>query len=494
MSLWLSTSSMMGPSIPPWLEETVQKLTDNEKSLRTVELTQRRIDDVCARILARAMDENTVVTAFILSCFSIVDDGAAAIGSVLGKNKSIQKLQLRDLRNSREVTTFFQSLLQNTVIQELSLRHTLICPVGAKAIAKLFATHSALTEVRITDSQLVGGTSTLKILCDGLKSSPSIQRVYLVNVEIPSSGATPIAKMLSDSNSIQELHLCENQLGDEGVAVLAEGALQSRSLRVLDLRSNDITPGGVLSLQGLIVRSKTLQSLNLANNELGNDGTAALARGLQQSNCRLQKLDVSSNGIDHVGATSISTMLRVNHQLSELNLSFNSIGDKGAVAMACALQRNTTLRRLSLRRNGIHNTGATALAKKLPKMQGLRELLLSKNHIDSEGASALLDGLRSNTELEYLHVEDTQLSEPVSKEIVRWIRLNKAGRRIFRTHKSVPPPLWTRVYGRISSDADTLFHFIVEKPDVLPCGKTLVEEEPGGGMSAKRRKRNPVAS
>jgi Ran GTPase-activating protein (RanGAP) involved in mRNA processing and transport len=461
--MWLSTTSLIRPSAPQWLEDTCQRLVANDSSLKTVDLSHPRINDAFAKIFAEALDENNTVTALILSCYNIVDDGAYAVASVVGQNKSIQKLQLRDLRNSREVITFFQSLLQNTTIEELSLRHCQICPRGAEAIAKLMKIHPKLQEVRLVDSQLIG--DSLGPICQGLKMNRSIQRLYLVNNEIRAGQAGDLADLLQGSSCLRELYLSENELGDEGVKTLIDGVLLSTSLHTLDLRSNDITPNSALSLQGMIVSSQFLVKLNLGSNELGNLGATALATGLRHPACVLQKLDLSENGIDK-GTFALASMLRTNRDLVELNLGFNAVGDEGATAVACSLVRNNTLRSLSLRRNGISNVGAVAFANKLPSMNGLKELILIKNSIDRAGAAALLQGLRFNVELEYLHVEE-KVSEPISLEMFHWIRLNKAGRRIFRQANSVPGPLWPRVYARISADVDVLFHFLGEKPEVL---------------------------
>jgi hypothetical protein len=121
--MWLSLSSIMRPSIPEWLEQLGQKLTDDDPNLTTLELMHPRMDDVEARFLAEALKENTKVTVLILSCFAIVDDGAIALATVLGNNRYIKKLQLRDLRNSREVILFCQGLARNTAVEEFSLRH-----------------------------------------------------------------------------------------------------------------------------------------------------------------------------------------------------------------------------------------------------------------------------------------------------------------------------------------------------------------------------------
>jgi Ran GTPase-activating protein (RanGAP) involved in mRNA processing and transport len=269
--------------------------------------------------------------------------------------------------------------------------------------------------------------------------------------------------MLRGNISLRELYLSENELGDEGVSHLTEGLLENKTLRKLDLRSNGIGVEGALSLATVVKKSNTLIGLYLGMNEVGNAGVEALAHGLTYS--RLQKIDLCDNGISASGTEAISRMLQINTSLQELNLSFNSIGDTGASSIANVLDENLTLRCLSLKRNRIGNKGACAFAAKLPTMRGLKELVMIKNSIDQDGAAALLKGLRQNMELEYLHVED-KVSEPILREIVHWIRLNRAGRRIFR-NTNFPAKVWPKVLSNINYDIDVLYHFLREKPDVF---------------------------
>jgi Ran GTPase-activating protein (RanGAP) involved in mRNA processing and transport len=462
----------MAPAIPPWLEDICQRLERNDDSLTLLELTHaRRVDDVLARGLAASLQENTTVTSVVLSCFSIVDDGAYALGSVLASSQSLERLQLRDLRNAREAVTLFQVLRDNVSLQELSLRHCQICPIGAEALEQLLKEHSRLVEVRFVDCQFVGvgdnSDASLDAVCRGLAAAKSpLQRVSMINAEIGPSRAASVSHVLRNLASLRELHLGENELGDEGVQIVAEGVLQSTSLRVLDVRANGITPAGALSLQGVVTRSPHVVALRASGNDLGNQGAAALARGLSNPTCVLQTLDLSDNGVDDEGSQSIAAMLKRNASLQELNLSFNPIGDDGARRIAVALQKNRMLRSLLLRRSGISNAGAQNFAESIPKMTGLKELTLNKNGIGTAGLAALLEALRHNVDLEYLHVVE-QLSEPVSQQIVHWIRLNRAGRRIFRQTNTVHHHLWPVVYARVKEETDILYHFLKNKPEAV---------------------------
>lgn len=456
----------MSPTVPSWLEEICHKLVANDASFHIVELMHNcRLDDVLARVFSHALSENHIVETIIISCVALVDDGAHAIGTVLASSISIRKLQLRDIRNAREMITFFTLLLRNDHLEEVSLRHCEITRAGAEALAKFLRGHPRLREVRITDCHFRDEDS-LDIICQGLQANRTIQRLFMVGNSIDERHIGSISRMVAGSSCLRELYLNENDLGDAGVAILSEGVRRSTSLRLLDVSSNQITSRGALALQGMIISNQYLLSLNLSGNRLGNVGVLCLARGLRQPSCILRCLDLDANGIDAIGARHLAAMLRRNVTLRELKVSFNTIGDDGARSIATALTYNHTLHRLSLRRNHIGHIGAIAFAQKLPNMRGLRELLLAKNHIDQDGIVAFVHSLRSNMDLEYLSVEEKVVSEPWSREILQLLRLNQAGRRIFRDHNQVPSVLWPRIYSRICSDPNILYHFVKEKPDV----------------------------
>jgi Ran GTPase-activating protein (RanGAP) involved in mRNA processing and transport len=202
---------------------------------------------------------------------------------------------------------------------------------------------------------------------------------------------------------------------------------------------------------------------------LGCVGVSLLASGLLR-NSRIRVLDLSDNGIEAMGACVLAKTLSHNPRLEDLNLSFNSVGDQGVIAISAVLEENMNLLRLGLRRNQISNVGASILAQHLPLMRGLRELVLTKNSIDGEGAAMLLAGLRRNMELEYLHVMDTDLSQPVLQELAHWMALNQAGRRIFRKTE-LDPGIWAHVLAKVNKEPKILFHFLLEKPEFLQHNK-----------------------
>jgi Ran GTPase-activating protein (RanGAP) involved in mRNA processing and transport len=463
----------MAPVPPAWLDALCQQLVDNDPSLVTVELTSsHRIDDVTSKLFARALEQNHTCTTLILSCHSIVDDGAFVIASVLAKHDHIQKIQFRDLRNHREVKSLLSNLVTNRSITELSFRHCQFCPLATQAIQTYFGqTRAPLVEVRLVDCQLQFDADTcVQRICQGLQHLQTLQRVYLLHMEMQPDSARHIAPLLSalteKSRRLMELHLGENHLGDEGMALLARQVGQNSSLSVLDVRSNSITEQGALSLQGMLLsKTSSLRELCLIQNELGSNGAAALGRGLMK-NTTLTRLLISDNDIDQDGAKSLAHMLRANKSLQVLDISMNQIGNDGARYLANVLTKNNSLQTLIMRRNGITDEGATEVAKLLPIMQGLKELVMNKNSITNLGSAALLEALHANTEIEYLAVSDDAQAD---RDMLHLFRLNQAGRRILK-HQTVPCGLWPKIYGRIADNADNLYFFVKARPEMVPSG------------------------
>ena len=304
----------------------------------------------------------------------------------------------------------------------------------------------------------------MKHLSVGLQRSNMLQRLYLLNMELDPPAAMHLGALLIHADCcLEELHLCENNLADEGVAMLASAVIKNKSLRLIDLRSNSITEQGALPLQGIITRVTQLHSFHLSDNALGNVGVAALCRGLRQGASALKRLQLSDNGIGSDGGKSVANMLHVNKTLEELDLSRNVVGDDGAAAIASALTRNTNLRSINLRRNDISDRGAQVFAKCFIQMKGLKELVINKNKISGTGGAALLQALQHNTEMFYLTVTE---EDHVDRKMVRWFRLNRAGRRIFKQH-ALPCSLWATVYARISDDNDSLYYFIQSSPEIM---------------------------
>jgi Ran GTPase-activating protein (RanGAP) involved in mRNA processing and transport len=181
-----------------------------------------------------------------------------------------------------------------------------------------------------------------------------------------------IAEVLGYLGSIESLHLSGNGLGDDGAKQIAAWleTTEPKHLIKLDLRYNDIGGTGMEALccQGLL--HTNVAYWHMEGNRIGDDGCAALSKGLLLPNFKLQELFLGANQIGPDGAIHLAAALRNNNNslLSKLYLEGNHIGHTGATAIAEALESldgTATLKNLFMDNNNIGKEGSERLAKAL---------------------------------------------------------------------------------------------------------------------------------
>jgi Ran GTPase-activating protein (RanGAP) involved in mRNA processing and transport len=156
-------------------------------------------------------------------------------------------------------------------------------------------------------------------------------------------------------------------------------------------------------LQRLCDNDTTLTELDLAGYKIEDEGTKALAAGLEK-NTTLTSLSLGWNEISNEGAKALAAGLEKNATLTSLDLGSNQIGDEGTQAFAEVIGKNTTLTTLVLRDNLICTVGAQSLAKVLGKNTTLTAFDLSSNYIGNIEAEALWEALYKNYTLTSLEL------------------------------------------------------------------------------------------
>ncbi len=144
------------------------------------------------------------------------------------------------------------------------------------------------------------------------------------------------------------------------IATLKDCNLQS--LESLDLSKNKLSSAAG-STFAFLEECNGLLTLILANNEIDDDGAEALADNLQHSDCNLELLDLSHNGIGDIGIKSLCVTLQQHDSLKTLKLSSNNIGNDGAKSISDTLKCNINLLSLYVDSNNFYGDGVTSLAQ-----------------------------------------------------------------------------------------------------------------------------------
>jgi Ran GTPase-activating protein (RanGAP) involved in mRNA processing and transport len=280
--------------------------------------------------------------------------------------------------------------------------------------------------------------------------------------------AKAIGIMLHNAPALRVLSLTGYYMGSAGARHLAVGLSSKTSVvEKLYLPFNNLGPKEAGIFASVLVANQNLKSLVLHHNNIGDAGALGLALTLRQNNT-LELLHLLSNGIHSKGASALADALVENNALKDLNLRDNSIGDDGATSIAKMLTRNETIENVCI--GGFRRKGLMAFATRLSNMNGLKTLEVVSRCYSSKIGNSFVLALEQNTTLEKFNYH-TMLSdsEQVMPQVERLLALNRGGRRLLSaTGESVPPlNYWPRILAKSSDNADVLFHFLREMPNVL---------------------------
>jgi len=144
--------------------------------------------------------------------------------------------------------------------------------------------------------------------------------------------------------------------------------------------------------------------LTLTGNNLSKKGIIKLTNLLNDSECTLQKLFLSSNYIGDEEVSILSKCFEKNQSLKKLDLSYNSILDKGIISLAKSLLNNTTLKKLILANNFIGNDGISTFCEILKNTPNdkFTKLDFSSNNYSDQGLISFSEFLKKHTTNQHL--------------------------------------------------------------------------------------------
>uniref|UniRef100_A0A8C1MMP5 Si:ch211-191a16.5 n=1 Tax=Cyprinus carpio TaxID=7962 RepID=A0A8C1MMP5_CYPCA len=262
------------------------------------------------------------------------------------------------------------------------------------------------------------------------------KKIWLHDCNITKRGCVKLCMVLSSLSNVRELDLSNNSLQDAGVEILSAGVknscyapklieewfsnhqneqdnqlkyeaflcltagLQDTECRLesLNLKNCGVTEAGCVYLsKALSLNPSHLRVLDLSWNNIGDSGVKHLCAAVVKVHCALETLKLSTCIIRTEGFGSLASVLRSNSHLRELDLGNNRPGDQGAELLSAVLQHpNCRLKTLRLDKCGITERSCTALASALSsKTCSLTDLDLSINDLQDSGVKKLSAGLQN---------------------------------------------------------------------------------------------------
>ena len=269
--------------------------------------------------------------------------------------------------------------------------------------------------------------SACDLLAMAVASMSRLKELWLGGNPIGSGGAVEVINGLCGSG-VKQLLLDNTGIGEPDCEALCELLKSSHSLQELYIHKNKLSSESVASIITGLSHNISLTTLNISYSHFSMPNVDSLASALKyHSKCALTVLYLQDCHISSEGAVKLAAALCKNTTLKDLNLSHNPIGEhvEGVTAVAKSLVENKTLTWLYLWDCHISSEGAVELAAALCKNSTLKKLYLDRNPIGVEGASSMSDMLKHNTSLEYLHLRDDSVGEEGVYQLINSLKHNQ---------------------------------------------------------------------
>jgi curved DNA-binding protein CbpA len=306
-------------------------LLSQHTSIEKVELTNCKIDDKRANLLAKAIAANPRIHTLAIcntkeNDVAVTSLGLANIAAPFRDTMSLKSLTLK----GQELNCVGDDELQFYIQQEVQASTTLPNETYVDEII----------DTRIDFAASLNSLSALNIAQNGL-THDHITRL--------------LNNLANNKFQLRSLNLASNPLQNEGVTALFNALKTNTGLTELDcstesnslmLRTwiNDNELGTLM--KEMLTENHTLLSLNCGR--LGiREGVPELCEGLQR-NKTLTALNIERNEINEDGFQAIANMLKVNDSLTQLNLTYSKPSVDSVIAISTALTTNSHLESLGL--------------------------------------------------------------------------------------------------------------------------------------------------
>jgi hypothetical protein len=223
--------------------------------------------------------------------------------------------------------------------------------------------------------------------------------IQLENMGYGDEHVQNLAKALSlYENRIMELHLSKNNLRAGSVQVLLRSVVDSHP-KLINLAGNEVDVGCCRLLKEVFKASQEFKEVNLSDTGLDTE----CIEQIMYSSASLNRLDLSSNGLNDLSLLAISRIV-VNMKVLELNLRWNKIQTACYNEYFWSNLAKSQLGYLNLAFNLLETDAAIGFCHLL-EHSTLKHADLSANSFSLADCQIIADKLRENTELVGFHFE-----------------------------------------------------------------------------------------
>jgi len=274
------------------------------------------------------------------------------LGNAIGNNEHLTLISFHEsLEWTLDTAPLFEGLQRNSTIRNLSLHGS----IGIGILNEYVANISSLTRIGILSCDLRGGVAGS--LAQAVHMFPNLNIIALCHCKIDDASLKAFALGIKGLSCLQEMYLlsidedptngytgCIN--GTKGAKAIAT-LLQDPNCNIshLELSSFGFHNNSIqIIVNGLIGNAKLaskLASLNLSFHAIQRSGCESIINLLQSPSCNITSLDLRWCEMNNESLTKIVSCLIGNTKLTYLDLSRNIIGKSCSESIVSLLQHHS---------------------------------------------------------------------------------------------------------------------------------------------------------
>ncbi|XP_051977470.1 uncharacterized protein LOC127639456 [Xyrauchen texanus] len=363
---------------------------------------------------------------------SAAEEACKYLSDVVGENPLLLKElnlsnnKLGDLDGEKLSALLMDS---HSKLEKIKLNNCDLTEKSCSALSTVLSSDTVLREIDLNNSPLMD--SGVKQICEGLKNPHcKLNRLKLSDCSITGEGYSALASaLISNPSHLIELDLRGNDPGESGVKLLYD-LLQDTNYKLNTLKllqSSSAEQACQYLTEVLKVKNPLLlRELKLSGHKLEDSRVNQLAALLEDKHCKLNKLLLSDCGLSEKSCSSLATVITSNSSLKELDISNNNLLDSGVKKLQKGLENaNCKLEKLRLSDCSITGEGYSALASALiSNPSHLIELDLRGNDPGESGVKLLYDLLQdTNFKLNTLKLLQSSSAEEACQYLTKVLKV-----------------------------------------------------------------------
>lgn len=381
--------------------------------------------------LLLALRDNTWFTSLVVENVKFDKDSIQYIAGVLHHNVALQKVVLKDVGMNKDTFgAICNAFKMNSKLSVTSLDLSQN-PIEDKGIVGLAGTignfTQGLSSINLSDCKIgsKGISQFLTAMAQHDKTTANLTTLNLTGIRLDLEGSKALSALLAKTSNLKDLDL--SQTGTDYHIVKKCESMETLSISGNRIHTKDSKH---LELVRFLQLAQNLKNLNISHTAIPSEVFADLIEAVP----KLEKLDVSDNGLGDVGLISLVESIKNKETLKELVMDRN-IDIKPSKMRGKAVARLSKylgsekchVERLSIAGNAKNQTKADImpLIFSLMTNKTLRSLDLRGNGIGNTLGLGLGKALQANTSLEELLIDDNSLSQPAFQHLLIGVDRNK---------------------------------------------------------------------